>query len=342
MSELHGTWYDGRSSRGQPARLDSPSPGRLRLVAGGTVREFDAASVRLSPRLGRLARQLRFDDGAHLEVEDAELLDQWLPPRSRIEAGVDWLERRRAAVLSATAALVLGVWGFFQLGLPWMAREVAPLVPPAIERTISRQALALLDGHLLEPSRLPAPRRESLQLRFHEMTRGLPRADGLRLDFRHAPGLGPNAFVLPNGQVVMTDQLVTLAQDDDELLAVLAHEAGHHEHRHGLRRALEKSAMLVVVGFLFGDVSGTGALSVSLPVLLVEQGFSRGHEREADVFAFALLRQQGHSPEAFARIMSRMTGDGKLDAGLGPMGYLSSHPPSADRIEAARAAARDD
>ena len=339
MSELHGTWYDGRSSRGQPARLDSPSPGNLRVVAGDMVREFDATTARLSPRLGRLARQLRFDDGAHLEVEDAELLDQWLPPRSRIEAGVDWLERRRAAVLSATVALVLGVWGFFQLGLPWMAREVAPLVPPAIEHTISKQALALLDGHLLEPTRLPAPRRESLQLRFHEMTRGLPRADGLRLDFRHAPGLGPNAFVLPNGQVVMTDQLVTLAQDDEELLAVLAHEAGHHEHRHGLRRALEKSAMLVVVGFLFGDVSGTGALSVSLPVLLVEQGFSRGHEREADVFAFALLTQQGYSPEAFARIMSRMTLDGKIDAGMGPVGYLSSHPPSAERIEAARQAA---
>ncbi len=342
MSELPGTWYDGRSSRGLAARLDSPSPGRLRVVAGDMVRECDAGAASLSPRLGRLARQLRFADGAHLEVEDSPLLEQWLPARNRIEAGVDWLERRRAAVGAATVGLVLGVWAFFQLGLPWMAREVAPMVPPAIEGTISRQALALLDGRLLEPSRLPASRRESLQQRFHEMTRGLPRADGLRLDFRDAPGLGPNAFVLPNGQVVMTDQLVTLAQDDEELLAVLAHEAGHHEHRHGLRRALEKSAMLVVVGFLFGDVSGTGALSVSLPVLLVEQGFSRGHEREADSFAFALLVQQGHSPDAFARIMGRMTGDGALDRGLGPVGYLNSHPPSDERIQAARAAAQED
>ena len=147
--------------------------------------------------------------------------------------------------------------------------------------------------------------------------------------------------MLPNGLVVMTDQLVTLAGDDEELLAVLAHEAGHHEHRHGLRRALEKSAMLVVVGFLFGDVSGTGALSVSLPMLLVEQGFSRGHEREADGFAFGLLAGQGHSPEAFARIMGRMSGDGEIDRGLGPVGYLTSHPPSAERMAAARAAAEE-
>ncbi|HEX5694037.1 MAG TPA: hypothetical protein VFY00_05410, partial [Arenimonas sp.] len=134
MTELEGTWYDGRSSRGQPARLDSPTPGRLRLRTDDGERGFEAAEVRLSPRLGRLARELRFADGGHLAVEDSPLLEQWLPGRSRIEAAVDWLERRRAAVLSATVALVLGIWAFFQLGLPWMAREVAPLVPAPIER----------------------------------------------------------------------------------------------------------------------------------------------------------------------------------------------------------------
>lgn len=341
MSTLAGTWYDGQSSRGQPARLESPAPGRLRLVVDGDVREFDVAEARLSPPLGRLARQLRLPGGGHLELADSPLLAQWLPRRSRLETIVDWLERRRGAVIAATAGLVVGVVGFFQLGLPWMAREVAPLVPPAMERTISNQTLALLDAQVLAPSRLPAARRQALQEKFHAFTRGLPRADGLRLDFRHAPGIGPNAFVLPDGQVLMTDQLVALAEDDAELLAILGHEAGHHEHRHGLRGALEKSAILVVMGFLFGDVSGAGALSVSLPILLLETGYSRQHEREADEFAFAMLAAQGHSPEAFARIMARMTRDGKLDAGLGPIGYVVSHPPSAERIEAARAAARD-
>src|SRR5690606_20088845 len=148
------------------------------------------------------------------------------------------------------------------------------------ERTISKQTLSLLDSQLLQPSQLPVARQQALKEKFHAFTRGLPRADGLRLDFRHSPGIGPNAFVLHDGQVVMTDQLVALAEDDAELLAVLGHEAGHHERRHGLRRAMEKSAFLVVMGFLFGDVSGAGALSVSLPILLLESGYSRQHERE--------------------------------------------------------------
>lgn len=321
------------------ATLSQPAPGRLRVQADGDVREFAVAELALSPRLGRLSRQLRLPDGGQLEIGDSPLLDAWLPAPSRVEAIADWLERRRTMMLGAALLLVGGVVGFFQVGLPWMANELAPVIPPAMERSISRQALALLDNTHLRPSRLPAARREELRTKFHALTRGLPRADGLRLDFRDAPSLGPNAFALPDGQVVMTDQLVARVSDDDELMAVLAHEAGHHEHRHGMRRGLESSAAVVVIGFLFGDLSGTGSLSVSIPTLLVNSGFSRRHEREADAFAFALLPKHGISPEAFARVMARLSdGDGETTAG--PIGYLSTHPPSAERIEAARRAAK--
>ena len=136
---------------------------------------------------------------------------------------------------------------------------------------------------------------------------------------------------------MVTDQLVELAASDDELLAVLAHEAGHHEHRHGMRQALESSAVVVVAGFLFGDLSGTASLSVSVPVLLLESGFSRAHEREADVFAFDLLRRTGRSPADFAAIMRRLA-DHHGDAGEGPVSYLSTHPPSEERIRAAESA----
>lgn len=338
MSELRAIWYDGRSARGREAWLDQPAPGVLRVRAGDEAREFEAASLRLSPRLGGLPRQLALPGEGHLELEHSPLLEQWLPARGRVEAFADWLERRRLAVLGSAVALVLGVVAFFEIGLPWMANEVAPMVPPTMERAITRQAMALLDGGQFQPSRLPQERREALQLRFHELTRGLPRADGLRLEFRDARMLGPNALALPDGLVVMTDQLVALTDDEEELLAVLAHEAGHHEHRHGMRRALESSAVVVVAGFLFGDLSGTGSLSVSIPVLLLESGFSRKHEREADRFAFALLADKGISPDAFARVMARLSAH-HGGGGAGPVGYLSSHPPGEERIEAARAAA---
>lgn len=322
--------------------LSCPSPGVLRVEAGGEVLEFAAAELELSPRLGRLARTLRMPGEGHLQLEDSPLLDAWLPARGRVEAIADWLERRRGAAIAAGLATVLGVVVFLKVLLPWMAGELAPLVPAAVERQASEQALALLDRSQLQPSRLPAARREALQARFDGLVAGLPRATDLRLAFRHAPALGANALVLPDGQVIMTDQLVALAGgDDDLLLAVLAHEAGHHEHRHAMRRALEGSAVVVVAGFLFGDLSGAGALTVSIPVVLIESGYSRGHEAEADAFAFELLRRRGLSPRAFAEAIRRLERAHRAERTPGVFDYVSTHPAGEDRIRAAEAAAAD-
>ena len=340
MSHLPATWYDGRGSRGRDARLSLAAAGALRLESEGMVLEFAVADVTLSPRLGSMARTLTLPGEGHLDMADSPLLDQWIPASSRIEAAAHWLERRRSAALGSAAVTVLAVVFFFQVGLPWMANRLAPAIPAAMERSISRQAMALIDRMHLEPSQLPAERREALQREFAALVADLPREADFRLEFRDAAKLGPNAFALPDGLVVVTDQLVALVESDDELVAILAHEAGHHEHRHSMRQALQSSAVVVVAGFLFGDLSGTGSLSVSIPVLLLESGFSRDHEREADAFAFALLKRRGRSPADFATAMSRLSEHyGERDRGA--VGYVSTHPASAERIEAARRAAEE-
>ena len=340
MTSLPATWYDGRGSRGRDAQLSQPAAATLRVESEGMAVEFAVADVTLSPRLGSMARTLALPGEGHLDMADSPLLDQWIPTSSRIEAAAHWLEQRRTAALASAAVTVLAVVFFFQVGLPWMANRLAPAIPSAMERSISKQAMALIDRVHLSPSQLPQDRREALQREFTALVAGLPREADFRLEFRDAPKLGPNAFALPDGLVVVTDQLVELVESDAELVAVLAHEAGHHEHRHGMRQALQSSAVVVVAGFLFGDLSGTGSLSVSIPVLLLESGFSRDHEREADVFAFALLKRRGRSPEDFATAMSRLSKHyGEKD--MGAVSYLSTHPASAERIEAARRAAEE-
>lgn len=339
MNALDATWYDGRGSRARAARITEPVPGTVRLESEGMVLEFAAAELQLSPRLGRMPRTLRLPGEGHLEIADTPALEAWLGGRDKVEGWADWLERRRSAAIGAGVATVLGVVGFFQFGLPWMADRLAPAIPSAIERAVSEQAMDLIDRMHLQPTALPEKRRASLQAKFADLVADLPRSRDYRLEFRSAPKLGANAFVLPNGLVVVTDELVRLAETDAQLLAVLAHEAGHHEQRHGMRRALQSSAVVVVAGFLFGDLSGTGSLSVSIPVILLETGFSREFEREADAFAFTLLARKGGSAADFADIMKRLSDShGGRDDG-GPMGYLSTHPPSAERIDAARKAA---
>ncbi len=336
MSELPGTWFDGRNSRARRVNLVLDEKRVLRIESEEGDTEHPIAEVRISPRLGRTPRVLRLPGGGHVECTDSPMLDDWFAPPSRIEAAADWLERRRGPALAAAALTVAGVAAFFQFGLPWAASKAAPRIPAAVERVMSTQVLGLLDRIELDASRLPLARQVELQGKFRALTSDLPRRQDMQLKFRRAGKIGANAFALPDGTVVMTDQLVALAKNDEELVAVLAHETGHHEHRHALRQALESSGILVVTTLLFGDISGS-SLTVTLPTVLLETGFSRGHEREADEFAFALLKRKGHSPKAFAGMMRRLS---KAEAGEDDVvAYFSTHPASGQRIRRAEQAA---
>ena len=226
---------------------------------------------------------------------------------------------------------------FFQVGLPWAAQKIAPRIPARVEHVMSAQVLSLMDRVGLQPSRLPAARQRQLQAEFATLVGALPRASDMRLTFRAAPRLGANAFALPDGTVVMTDELVALAKSDEELIAVLAHETGHHERRHALRQTIESSGILVVASLLFGDVSGS-SLTVSMPTVLLETGFSRAHEQEADDFAFQLLLARGHSPVAFADILRRLSKEQGTENAV--VGYISTHPATDDRIRRAEQAAK--
>ncbi len=341
MTTLPGIWYDGIGSRRTPVRISQPAAGILRIEPQlGDAFDVPVAAIRISPRLGRTSRILELQSGARVECEDASVLDVWITDRNRVEIVAHWLEQRWMVAIGAALATALGVLLFFTVGLPWIADRIAAQVPPAVESAIGAQTMALLEHTALHPSRLPIARQQALQAQFRTLVAGVPRVEAMHLALRDSPGIGPNAFALPGGTIVMTDQLVALATSDDELMAVLAHETGHHVHRHALRMALENGGVAAMAGFLFGDVSGTGALSVSIPVLLLNNGYSRAHEHDADLFAIELLRKRGKSPRPLADILRRL--EAAYGGASGRASYLSTHPPSAERIAMFEQAAAQD
>lgn len=331
--------YDGQSSRMRAAQLDC-ADGFLQLAfEGGESQRWPLEAVRIRPRLGNTPRVLQLPDGGRVEVADSPELEGWFPHGSgRIEGWADWLERRRSAILGSALLVLAATVLFLRHGMPWLAREAAERMPPVVERHVSAQVVSLLDRLHFGPSKVAPARRAALAQRFRQLVRGEPRSAQMRIVFVDAEGIGPNAFALPDGRIFVTDQLLAVAGSDDEVLAVLAHEAGHHVHRHGMRGALEQSSLFVVAGLLFGDASGS-SLAVSIPATLLGSGFSRGHEREADAYAFDLLRRRGQTPKAFAAMMRRLSAQVPEALEKGPMGYLSTHPPSPERIAAAEKAA---
>jgi Zn-dependent protease with chaperone function len=136
---------------------------------------------------------------------------------------------------------------------------------------------------------------------------------------------------LPDGTVIATDELVGLAKDDQEVLAVLAHEIGHVHHRHSLRMALESSTVVLLVSTYLGDVTQLTTLSASLPGVYAQARYSREHETEADTFALRHLDRSGISHRRFADILRALQTAAGPDPDRG-LQYLASHPPTSERI----------
>lgn len=189
---------------------------------------------------------------------------------------------------------------------------------------LGNQALSGLDNVLFEPSQHEIEGQTALQALFKDMTLEVEGARAYQFVFRFSRRLRPNAFALPSGIVVMNDTLVNLSQDDNELIAVLAHEMGHLKQRHQLRRLLQSSATGLLLVAVTGGLSSVASLGAWLPMLLVDSKYSRSLDSEADDFSLAFLTSHNIPHTALANILSTY-GEKYGTAGQLP-DYLSSHP----------------
>ncbi|WVM89535.1 M48 family metallopeptidase [Halopseudomonas pachastrellae] len=114
---------------------------------------------------------------------------------------------------------------------------------------------------------------------------------------------------------------------------MLAHEAGHAVHRHGMRNLVQGSLLVFVMASMTGDMSAASDLVTGVPALLATLAYRRGMEEEADDFALDMLRARHISPSRFVDIMQRLDppGEGGETGSVGR--FLSTHPPTPERIE---------
>jgi STE24 endopeptidase len=173
-----------------------------------------------------------------------------------------------------------------------------------------------------------------------------------------------NAYFTGIGRVKRIVLFDTLLEklDQHEILAVLAHEAGHWKKRHLLKRLLfaELQALAACYAtFLLlkwdGLPSLLGMETASFPAQLVIAGFlfsliaalftplgswlSRRHEWEADRFAVRLCGMPG----ALASALVKMSRDNLSNLHPAPIyaAFYYSHPPMAERVAKLLAQAAD-
>ena len=337
MLELDAVYYDGKTSARMPVRVRALSHS-LHITGAGVNREVLLTDVSVDAPLPGAARALHLPDGAQLQTNDHAAVEALFPRAHRLESWVHALERRWPYALAGLAVVALFAWWLIADGIPLAAKFAAGFVPPNVEAQLGEQTLGAIDKSLCQASRLDPARQQALRERFAVLTGGLGDGYAYRLELRDCR-IGANAFALPGGAVLMTDKLVALARNDDQISAVLAHEIGHVRHRHGLRLGLQALGVAALSAAVLGDAVSISSLAVTLPTALLQSGYSRDFEAEADDYAFQRLREVGISPRAFAEMMVLFQKEHDKRSGDDSKDYFSTHPATAKRIARALSAA---
>jgi Zn-dependent protease with chaperone function len=327
---VRARYFDGRSSRVREVSL-SRQGGELAVEGEGIALRIAPGAFEISEPLARAGRVLVLPDGARCEVPPGPELDLLLELLGHRDEGVSRLQGSlRIALVSSALALALLAAGY-RWGLPWLAESVAQALPEEWVQGLGAHTLEALDRTAFSASELDPALRHRLAARLRALEAPGEDLPSHAIHFRASP-LGANAFALPGGEIVVTDELVLFAQSDDEVVGVLAHELGHLRERHALRGLFQASVVGMLVAVWVGDL---GTLASALPAFVLEARYSRDFEREADDYAAWLLVANGIGTRPLAELLARLEASrGGPQAQSGVAAYLSSHPATEERVRA--------
>jgi predicted Zn-dependent protease len=143
-----------------------------------------------------------------------------------------------------------------------------------------------------------------------------------------------NAFAMPGGKIGVFTGILKVAENQDQLGAVIGHEVAHVTEQHAVERynqAMTTQIGAETVGIfgsiaLGGDVRGITQMAAQVALTLP---YGRGQESEADTVGLVYSADAGFDPRASVTLWKNMA---KANEGAPPE-FLSTHPSSDTRIQ---------
>lgn len=330
---LASEYFDGQRPTAHPVHLHIDGPD-LVIQGAGFTRRVPHRQVRWPERQRHGTRLAYLPQQGLISHADGPSWDAWTQAHGLREPWVvRWMQSWRGVGVALAAVVVMGM-ALWHWGVPWAGRAVVAALPMAADQAVGDQALAQFD-HGLSPSKLGAEHQAAIRQALADAVEQAYPADSrpaYTLHFRAAAQLkiGPNAFALPGGHIVLTDELVELLADaPDVITGVLAHELGHVRHRHGMRTAVQAGLLAGLAGMVIGDFSSVLA---TLPALLGQAAYARDFEREADREAIAALRALHLKPSRMVLFFDRIEAWRKNNDAANTLPIaLASHPANEER-----------
>lgn len=173
----------------------------------------------------------------------------------------------------------------------------------------------------------------------------IAKADGFKeVPINYEANDAPNAWVKFQNQnnysVHVTQGLMKILNTEEEIAGVLGHEIGHVRLGH-YNKGVTRAVGWAVAGNLLGRIGGWGGVAAQaagqVGSKLIESGFSREQEVEADDYGTELLKKAGYDPYGLYNAMKAFK-DNKFVTQ--PDGF-NSHPPTERRLKHLQAKAAE-
>lgn len=333
---LDGAAFLANSSRKVEATLVTRSTERgLRVEVlspdGAMLSDGLLSEVQIDPPLGSQPRRMMLSDGTMFETDDHEGVEA-LTGQTRGSV-LHLFEQYNRNLIYIVGLVLISGYVVYRYGIDILVAAAIWLTPPVFVDQIDRGTLRTIDFTMAKETKLPEGERARVSAIFERMRDAMPEdiaeAHDFKLLFRDVPGMGPNAFALPGGTMVVTDEFVKRFPDEDVLAGVIGHEIGHVVEQHGLKQTYRSLSIYILIAFLIGD---PGPLLEDVLLegnVLLSLSFSRAHETSADRFGLRLTDAAGYNPAGlmmFFQEIRKLTGDNN--------GWMSTHPSNSDRIRA--------
>lgn len=338
---LIGRFFDGRSSKPYEvlcrvtshnmalAKASDPSD----ILAVWPVDEVrdDKAARKMG---GAILRRSR-DDDAYLELgDDAPSLDHlkaWFP---NLLAKSALHTRGAREVLLYIGISISALVALFALLIPYAASRLADNFPDDYAVQIGDsviERMTTIEGARSNQSGLcrDEASNQIIQSLVDQLAEVMGMSDDqpLRAVIINSPIR--NAAALPGGRMLVFGGLIGLAENGDQLAAVIAHELGHVKHRDPLRQTIHAGFNGILIGLLIGDVTGGAVLTVAVENAL-NSAYSRDAEGRADEAAHDAIAKLGGDPAQLGAILALLTSENGDPPAL--LQVFSSHPSLKDRL----------
>jgi len=333
--EISGKLYLSGQSKSLPAVLKG-FDGVCRLQSNSKEINLEVRrdEMVIQAPVGSLPYKILLAEEHLFEAENNQETKKFLEfcQKPNAESWLSYLEQKKTVILVGIIILAGLVIMVPKYGLPWLGDQVAHWIPKSWLMLAGDETLEILDESFFSPSELALQDQDQFTKEFNRMASLVLKDQTARLVFRQSEEIGPNAFALPGGLVVLTDELVEIAEDKAGVIGVLAHELGHVQLKHPARRLVRSLMALALVSLIFDDAATFAEELAAISGSLISLAYTREFEEEADRAGKEILIGAGLSPIPLADLLQKLSDGCKENCSQLPE-WLTTHPSVPSRIE---------